>query len=179
MRKLVCLSLVALFAATFVACATNKPGIDIEDMTVEENSRNLSTPVLSKYCGDYYSFSNEPGTQSFACEVPLSPRVEIGFGWGAKDTSVFESNWNAMTWELYIDEVQINLDEFKQQKLSGKDSAGHQVTGLGWSMDLVNLSPGEHNLRLLWKSETAIDDGFDVYAPGIHENIVNFTVQEK
>ena len=179
MRKLVRLTLVMLFAATFVSCTTNKPGINIGEMTVEDVSWNPFTPDLEKYCGDYYSTSNEPGTQTVECEVPLIPRMKVGFGWGAKDTTVFESNWSAMTWELYIDEVQINLDEFEHRKVDGKDSAGNQVTGLGWTIDLVNLSPGKHALRFLWKSATPIDDGFDVYEPGTYENIVNFTVLEK
>jgi hypothetical protein len=179
MRKLVGLTLVALFAATFVSCARNKPGINIGNMTVEEHSLFPIASELTTYCGDYQSFSKESGTQTFECEVPLSPKIEIAFAWGAKDTTLLDSNWSAMTWELYIDEYQISLDEFELSNTSGQDVAGNQVKGRGWTIDLINLSPGKHTVRLLWKSETAIDDGFDIYAPGTHENIVNFTVLEK
>ena len=147
-------------------------------MILEVHHSIPSTPNLTQYCGDYQSFGKELGTQTFECEVPLIPRMQIGFGWGAKDTTLRDSNWSAMIWELYIDEVQISLDEFEQWNMSGQDTAGHQAEGRGWWLDLVNLSPGKHTLRLLWKSETPIDDGFDIYAPGTYENIVNFTVLE-
>jgi hypothetical protein len=188
MRKLVGLTLFALLAAIFVSCTRNmsdqaegtpEPGINMGNITVEKHSPDPSIPDLAKYCSDYENFGKEAGTQTFECEVPLIPRLQIYFGWGAKDTTVLGSNWSAMTWELYIDEYQINLDEFEQWNESGPDFAGHLVNGRGWVIDLVNLSPGKHTLRVLWKSETPIDDGFDIYAPGKHENIVNLTVLEK
>ena len=42
-----------------------------------------------------------------------------------------------MTWELHIDGHQINLNEFEQWS-SGDQDAIYR----GWTIDLVNLSPG-------------------------------------
>ena len=179
MRKLLYVTLLALVATVLVSCAKNKPAINVGNMTVKDHSLFPITPELTKYCGDYQSFSKEPVTQTYECEVPLSSKIEIAFAWGAKDTTVLDSNWGAMTWELSIDEYQVSLDEFELSNTSGQDVAGNQVKGQGWTLDLINLAPGKHTLRLLWKSETPIDDGFDIYAPGTHENIVNFTVLEK
>jgi hypothetical protein len=188
MKKLVVLNLLVLFAAVMVSCAratgeqaqgTPRPGIKIGDMTLQEHSGNKRYPDLISYCGQYTDYKKEPTTQTIDCEVPLLDGIRIDFAWGAKDTTILDSNWSAMTWEMSIDGQQINLYEFELWNGSGRDSAGHQAQGRGWTLDLLNLSPGKHTLRLLWKSETPIDDGFDIYAPGTYENIVNFTVLEK
>ena len=179
MRKLVCLTLVALLSLTLVSCATNKPAINMDSMTVEEHAISGNVPKLWESCGNYYVFGNEPGTQTFDCEVPFISQAEIAFGWNGKDTTVLDTNLKAMAWELYIDDHQISLDEFEPSNTGGKDVAGNPVKARVWTMDLFNISPGKHTFRLVWKSEVPIDDGFNVHAPGIYENIVNFTVLEK
>lgn len=178
MRKLAYLTFVVLLFITLAACAKIKPVDKVGDMTVEENT-SASTLPLDEYCGHYYLFGNEPGTQTFDCEVPFISKTRIYFGWNGKDSTVLDTNLNAMTWELYIDEHQINLDDFEPSHRSGKDYAGNPVKALVWDLDLVNISPGKHTFRLLWKSEMPIDDGYNVHAPGRYENIVNFTVLEK
>jgi len=179
MRTLVYLTLVALLSLTLVSCAKPKPGVKVGDMAVEEHSTFQNVPELAKYCGDYYLFGNEPGAQTFDCEVPLTSKANIAFGWNAKDTTVLDTNLNTMTWELYIDEYQISLDEFEPSNTGGNDIAGNRVKARVWTIDLVNISPGKHTFRLLRKSAVPIDDGFNVHAPGTYENIVNFTVLEK
>jgi len=179
MRKLVCLTLVMLLSLMLVSCASQKPGDKVGDMTVEEHTSDRSTPRLDEYCGAYYIFGDEPGTQTFDCEMPFTSKVEIAFGWNGKDATVLDTNLNAMTWELYIDEYQINLDDFESTNRSGKDIAGNPVKARVWDIDLVNISPGKHTLRLLWKSEAPIDDGYNVHTPGVYENIVNFSILEK
>ena len=171
MKKLVCLTLLVLFATVLASCAGATP----QQVDVEEHDMNGRIyPDLRDYCGEYQRSEKEPGTATVDCEVPLLPRIQIGFGWGAKDLTLLQANWSAMTWELHIDDHQINLNEFGQWN-SGDQEALYR----GWALDLVNLSPGKHTLRLLWKSETPIDDGFDIYAPGMYESIVNFTVLEE
>jgi len=179
MRKLVCLTLVTLFFLTLASCAKSKPGGKVSDMTVEEHSSGRITQRLYDYCVNYYVFGNEPGTQTFDCEVPFTSNVEIAFGWNGKDTTVLDTNLKAMTWELYIDDHQINLDKFEPSNMSGQDIAGNPVRARVWDIDLVNVSPGKHTFRLLWKSEVPIDDGYNVHAPGTYENIVNFIIPEK
>jgi hypothetical protein len=179
MRRLVCLTLVILLSLTLVSCANQKSGDIVGDMTVEVHTSDRSIASLDEYCGQYYIFGNEPGAQTFDCEVPFISKTRIYFGWNGKDTTVLDTNLSAMTWEFYIDEHQINLDDLESSHRSGKDIAGNPVKALVWDLDLVNISPGKHTFRLLWKSDVPIDDGYNVHAPGTYENIVNFTVLEK
>ena len=95
-------------------------------------------------------------------------------GWGTVNETTLNSNWSAMTWELQIDDHPINLDQFKQHDIRGAGRVSR-----GWYFDLVDLSPGKHTIRAVWTSETPIDDGYNVFAPGRHEYIVNLTVAEK
>ena len=179
MRKLACLTFVTLFFITLAACAKIKSVDKVDDMTVEVHTSDRSIPSLDEYCGAYYIFGNEPGTQTFDCEVPFISKARIYFGWNGKDSTVLDTNLSAMTWELFIDEHQINLDDFEPSHRSGKDYAGNPVKALVWDLDLVNISPGKHTYRLVWKSEVPIDDGYNVHAPGTYENIVNFIIPEK
>jgi hypothetical protein len=184
MKQRIGLIVFVLSAAVLVSCAratpeqvdeTPKTAVKIGNMTVEEHDSNGRIyPDLMEYCGEYQGSEKEPGTQTVDCEVPLLPRMQVGFGWGAKDLSLLGDNWRAMTWELHIDGHQIDLNEFQQWSTGDQDALFR-----GWTLDLVDLSPGKHTLRLVWRAETPIDDGFDIYAPGTYENIVNFTVLEE
>jgi hypothetical protein len=181
MKKLHNLMLL-LFAVLLMSCARATPeqGGTTRKITVEEHAGGTRSPDLAEYCSGYQSMGMEPGVHTIDCEVPLLPRLQVAFGWGAKDTAILDSNWNAMTWELHIDGQQINLGLFTPWSETSSGIVGSQTLELrGWRLDLVNLSPGKHSLRLLWRSETPIDDGFDVYPAGTYENIVNFTVLEK
>lgn len=181
MKKLHNLMLL-LFAVLLMSCARATPehGGKATKITVEEHAGGTTSPDLAEYCGGYQSMGLNPSVHTIDCEVPLLPRLQIEFGWGAKDTAILDSNWNTMTWELHIDGQQINLDVFTPWSETSSGIVGSQTLEFrGWRLDLVNLSPGKHALRLLWRSETPIDDGFDVYPAGTYENIVNFTVLEK
>lgn len=171
-----------LFVILLVACAqaTVEPGDPMIKIAVEEHASGTRSPDLREYCGAYQSTAKEPGAHTVDCQVPLLPRLQIEFGWGAKDDAILDSNWNAMTWELYVDDQKINLDYFTpfDEKTSGIVGS-QQLEIRGWRLDLVNISPGKHLLRILWRSQAPIDDGFDVYAPGTYEDILNLTVLEK
>jgi hypothetical protein len=185
MKKLVCLTLIVLFANMLVACAKAtpapevvegmlNPGDKIGSMTVQEHASLQFTPDLATYCTEYFVDESEAVTSTVDCELPSLSRLRFAVGWGAKDETTFDSNWSAMTWALHIDDHPINLDQFEQQKMRG----GGQI-GRWWIIDLVDLSSGKHTIRLVWTSETPIDDGFKIYAPGMHEHIINLTVAEK
>jgi hypothetical protein len=155
-----------------------KPGDKIGAMTVEEHSMSTKYPDLWDYCA-YQPEGKQPGTQTIDCDVPPIPKMQFEFGWSAKDSTVLESNWNAMTWELQIDDLQIDLDEFSQWSDSGRPDLEVNQSARGWILDLNDPSPGKHTLWYLWTSEIPIDDGFDIYQPGTYQYIVNFTVVEK
>ena len=85
------------------------------------------------------------------------------------------SNWEAMTWEMYIDDYEIDLDSFgwfERESVMYGENPRERI----WLVTLTNPSPGEHSMRYLWTSKTAIDDGFKVYQPGTYEYVLNFTV---
>src|SRR5258705_6101168 len=93
--------LAACAKATPETAATPKPVYKIGDMTVEAHDMSgRSYPELGRYC-DYLKDQEKPGIQTVDCDVPLIPRMEIAFGWSAKNNTILESNWGAMSWELY------------------------------------------------------------------------------
>jgi len=53
----------------------------------------------------------KPHSETVECTIPELPVIGVGDGWGAVETEI-ESNWEAISWELYIDEHPIALDEF-------------------------------------------------------------------
>ena len=183
MKKLVYLTLFVLFANMSVSCtkATPEvvegmlnPGDKIGNMTVKEHSPFTSTPDLSKYCGQYFVDETKAGTSTVDCEVPSLSRLRFDMGWDAMNETTLNSNWSAMVWALHIDDHPINIDQFKLRDVRGAGRVGRW-----WSIDLVDPSPGKHTIRVVWTSETPIDDGFNIYAAGMHEHIVNLTVAEK
>ena len=56
---------------------------------------------------------------------------------------------------------------------------GTNVKSRSWTIYLTEPSLGIHSFRYLWSTETAVDDGFVVYQPGIYEHVVNFIVSEQ
>jgi hypothetical protein len=177
MKRPTYLILLVLAAYVLVSCAgaTPKlvgPGSKIGDMTVQEHSTNELMIDISTYCSEYHYMGLEPGTQTSDCDVPMVPRLQIGSSWEAKDATILESNWSAIVWELHVDGYQIDLNEFELWPLNAMNTRG-------WAIDLVNLSPGKHTIRTLWRAEKPIDDGFHIYPPGTYESVVNFTVAEK
>jgi len=185
MKRLLYLTLYVLFAAIIVSCAGAapesaqkmlQPGDKIGSMTVEEHVTDITYADIGRYCS-YQWAENVPGSKNVDCKIPRYPRIQVDFGWEAKDVATLDVNWNAMTWELYIDGYQVNLDKFGQW--SEIPSRAVYQNGRGWIIDMVDVPPGQHTLRLLWKSEIAINDGFETYPPGTYESIANFTVQDK
>jgi len=183
MKKLPNLTLFVLFAMLSVSCAKAapvvvdgmlNPGDKIGGMTVKEHSPLTFTPNLEKYCGQYLIDKIEAATSVVDCAVPSLSSLRFDIGWGTVNETTLNSNWSAMTWELKIDDHPINLDQFAKHDIRGTGRVSR-----GWSIDLVDLSPGKHTIRLDWASETPINDGYNIFAPGMHEYIVNLTIPEK
>lgn len=109
--------------------------------------------------------------------MPLVSSLDISLGWIAKDSKL-ASNWDNMTWEMYIDGYKIDLDAFDwfETEYRVKGENNKQRT---WTITLINLTPGVHTLRQSWKSQIDIDDGWNVYKQGMYEEVVEFTVLEK
>ncbi len=184
MKKFFYLTLVFSFVFILGACTKNKsepveeaikPGDKIGEMTVEQ-STEIPYPNIWWFC-EFGPDRLEPFSYVTECEVPLVSSLDIGFGWIAKESKL-APNWDAMTWELYIDDYEIDLESFDwfeyEYTAKGEDNRSRD-----WIITLKNLAPGGHTFRYSWTSEVAIDDGFNVYQPGTYEQVVNFTVLEK
>jgi len=183
-KKFIYLALITLLIMGLGACAKNKPesvkgvikpGDKIGGMTVEQ-STEIPYPNIWWFC-EFGPDELEPFTYSTDCEVPLVSSLDIGFGWLAKESKI-ASNWEVMTWELYIDGYKIDLESFEwfenEFVAKGEDTKSHD-----WMITLKNFSPGKHTFRYSWKSDVLVDDGWNIYQPGTYETIVNFTVLEK
>jgi len=184
MKKLVYLTLVVSFVIGLGACTIDKPepvkgvikpGDKIGEMTVKQ-STEIPYQNIWWFC-DYMPNEHEPVSSTSDCDVPMVSSLDISMGWIAKETNI-ASNWDAMTWELYIDGYQIDLESFDwfeyEYIAKGEDNISRN-----WIITLKNLSPGAHTLRHSWTSDTTVDDGFDIYQPGMYEQVVIFTVLEK
>ena len=185
MKKISYLLPIVLIACSLLSCnmskqiiggsnETLKPGDKIGEMFVEQ-SNEIPNQNIRNFCE--YIDEYEPFSASTECEVPLMSSLDISFGWMAKE-SKFASNWDEITWELYIDENKIDLDaydwfetEFKVKGENNKQRA--------WVITLKNLTPGVHTLQQTWTSRVAVDDGWNVYQAGTYQQVVKFTVLEK
>jgi len=185
MKKFCCLFLTVLIAFIIGSC-TNitsapvkgiiQPGDKIGEMIIEQGVPTLIHPYLWQFC-DYMPDEHVPTASASDCDVPFMSGVTILFGWIAKE-SAFTANWDAIKWELSIDDYRIDLDAFEWYEFDypahGEDNKERR-----WLINLKNLSPGKHTLRLSWTTKLTVDDGFSIYQPGAYEHVVNFTVLEK
>jgi hypothetical protein len=157
-----------------------QPGDSIGEMSLKAGGSD--GPPLWAFCSP--AFLN-PGVTTTECAVPPLPEVAIGHGWFSADEALRDSNWEAMTWELYFDGQQVDLDAFgtfdadlPQTGLPGYDADEEVITKLrSWDVVLVNPTIGTHNLRSVLTVSQEIDDGFHTTAAGTYELAVNFAVE--
>lgn len=154
-----------------------KPGDRIGAMTIEREESKHYYWIMDS-C-DFDWATTKPHSQTVECTVPELAVVGVGDFWGAEKTKI-ESNWDAMSWELYIDDHPIALDEFGWSEFSYFDQgSGMDVTFRNWNVLLRNLTAGRHTIRSSWSQKVSIDDGWNTYPPGKYEFIANLTVTEK
>lgn len=183
MKKLIVITLIISLAGIIVSCAgaqpekaqiALKPKDKIGDMTLVISSLYPSEPLwtISSLC--LFEDFTEPGTRTFDCKIAELPWIYLEIGWYA-ETTMLASNWEAMAWEMYIDGYKIDLDSFgwsERESVMHGENTRERI----WLVTLANPSPGEHSMRYLWTSKTAIDDGFNIYQPGTYEYMLNFTI---
>jgi hypothetical protein len=147
-------------------------------MTLEKFSTNTLPPYpdLWKFCESQPEMT-QPATQTVECAMPHAPGLTIPLGWSAQET-VFEANWEAITWELYVEGDQIDLESFGWTT-PYKPSISEGIKTRIWVVCLKDLSPGKLTLRLVWTFKTSINDGTYTYQAGTYEQILNLTVSEK
>ncbi|NIO68115.1 MAG: hypothetical protein GTN71_03420 [Anaerolineae bacterium] len=126
-----------------------------------------------------------PGVTTTECNVPPLPELAIGHGWFSADEALRNSNWQAMTWELYLDGRQVELNAFgtydadmPQTGLPGHDPNEEVITKLrSWDVVVGNPTAGAHTLRSVLHLSQQVDDGFHVTEAGTYDLVVNFTVE--
>jgi hypothetical protein len=164
MKGIVCFTFTVLLTVALAGCATPiqispttaptqtpilaegmlRPGDKIGEMTIEQGAPTLIRPYIWQFC-EYMPDEHTPTSSAGDCEVPLMSGVTITFGWLAKE-SKFQSNWDAMTWELSIDGYKINLEAFDWHEFD-YPAHGEGNKERSWIINLKNPSPGRHNLR--------------------------------
>jgi hypothetical protein len=153
-----------------------KPGDKIGEMTLEREASMHYYRLL-----DYLGFNEtimEPHSETVERTLPELSAVGVNIGWSAFKTKI-ESNWEAMSWELYIDDHPIALDQFGWDDINYTDPTGTEATVRVWNIILKDLSPGRHTIYYLWSAEIPLDDGWNTYPPGKYEYIAYLTVTEK
>lgn len=196
MNKQIYITSVALLVVILTACTTPtqtsptppptqtpffvlgniRPGDKIGEMTIE---RNGSMDYYRLFDASDFDWTiMEPHSQTVERTLPELSAAGVNVGWSAFKTKI-ESNWEAMSCELYIDDYQIALDQFGWEDINVFDQTGTEVTYRAWSVILKNLSPGRHTIRYSFSQEVSVDDGWNTYPPGKYEYIANFTVTEK
>lgn len=186
MKKLIVMALIISLAGITASCMgaqtekvqiALKPGDKIGDMTLLISSHYPSEPLWTIWSLCLIEDLTEPGTQTMDCKIAEIPWIYFEIGWYAEAT-LLASNWDAMAWEMYIDDHEIDLDSFgwfERESVMHGENTRERI----WLVTLTNPSPGEHSMRYLWTSKTAIDDGFNLYQPGTYEHVLNFTVVDQ
>jgi len=185
MKKFLYLLTIVLLTCSLVSCNIAgqiidgtkegiKPGDKIGEMTVEQS---IEIPYLDIWYFCEIIDEHQPYSVVTECEVPSLSSLDIGLGWMAK-VSKFASNWDAMTWEMYLDDNKIDLTAFDWFETEFV-SKGENNKQRNWIITLKNLTPGVHTLRKSWNSQIDIDDGWNVYKQGTYQQVVEFTVLEK
>ena len=166
----------ALGQSTPEVIGTIKPGDTIGEFTVQQGSPDLPYFYFRYFC-DYIIDVKEPTTSSIDCNLPAVSGLVIDIGWLAKE-SKFSSNWDNIEWELYIDGYQIALDEFDWFEFDYPVKQEDNTSRM-WLIDLKNLNPGKHELKLVQTFKQSVDDGFNIYQPGKYEFEASFTVLDE
>jgi hypothetical protein len=157
-----------------------QPGDTIGEMVLETGGSEI-VPIWA-FCSP--AFLN-PGVTTTECNVPALPELAVGHGWWTADEALRDSCWEAMTWELYLDGRQVDLNAFgtfdadlPQTGLPGHDPNEEVITKLrSWDVVPVNPTAGAHTLRSVLHLSQQVDDGFHVVEAGTYELVVNFTVE--
>jgi hypothetical protein len=158
-----------------------RPGDAIGEMALRQGGADV-VPIWA-FCSPALP---APGVTRETCAVPPVPELSIGHGWWAKDEALRDKSWQAMRWELYLDDLPIDLEAFgtfdanlPQTGLPGYGADEEVITKLrSYAVVLENLTPGAHTLRSVLHLSQPVDDGFfGETVAGTYELLVSFEVE--
>ena len=132
------------FTATPTTVHMIEPGDNIGDMVVTNGQRDSATEIWL-FC-DPYLF--DPGVFTRECEVPAMQNLQIGYGTFADTSEELNTLWETITWELTLDDHQVDLSAFGT--FDQDDEIDGPVKVRMWNVVLDQLTPGTHTLRYLF-----------------------------
>jgi glycosidase len=122
-------------------------------------------------------WSGEPGGDAVDCTMPWQPDVEIWPVWWAKDRELLDEGWEALAWEVYVDDQALDLDAFGTWDFDWAADENTPLKVRAWDLKLVNPTPGEHTLRYVVHINQEVTDGYTTTQPGTSELVVHLTVE--
>jgi hypothetical protein len=162
-----------------------QPGDTVGQMVLDTGMANVDTEAgmvpIWAFCPSGFG---DADVTTVECVVPAFPALGIGHGFFAADEEYRAAGWEALTWELYLDGNQVDLDSFGyfDQDLPwtgvpGRNPDEEVIVKLrSWDVAVRNPAQGEHTLRSVLHLSEQVDDGYAVYDPGTFELVVNFTI---
>ncbi|MFN8381203.1 MAG: hypothetical protein U0V02_04650 [Anaerolineales bacterium] len=163
-----------LFSIFLVSCAPSdmiRPSQKIGSMWVNRYGHTTAENIWN-YCD--WTMTETPGGKTTDCTVPWVDELFIGHGIYGVDKTQRDVLWDAITWELYIDDHAIDLPAFNIADFeSSQDGATYQYRV--WRIRLRKIPEGLHTLRYVMHVNQEVDGVFDSQSIGTYELIVNFT----
>lgn len=128
------------------------------------------------YCDP--TMTETPGVQTTECTVPWVDELFIGYGvWGV-DKEQRDLLWAARTWELYIDENEVDLPAFNIADFDAElDGTSYQYRF--WRVRLRVIPEGLHTIHYVMHVDQEIEGDPEAQTTGTYEMIVNFTFEGK
>ena len=130
-------------------------GEKIDGMTLTSGASDARP--LWFYCASEVS----DNITSADCRVPQVPKVAIGHVFLGSDEILKNSNWSDLTWNLWIDNRLVNLEDFGTYdyvvpSMAPNPSLVREVfmKSTAWDVVLTNLQPGQHTINGEVRSDT-------------------------
>ena len=149
MKKLLCITFIALFASTFCACAkaTSQPGDEminpgdkIGDFLITTGDSEDIIFVTKLHC----PFDSSTSTES--CEQPVGTKVNVGLGIYDDNLSggkTLDELWSEQAHEMFIESRPVNLQAFGAIDFNNPMVGTVRV----WNVVIITDKPGKITAR--------------------------------
>jgi hypothetical protein len=172
---------VLFLALALVSCSPKpiKSGDKIGNMLVAglPAGTNSNFPMILQYCDK----TNEeidlkvPGSITVNCKAPEGQNILLELGWGAAD-EVFEKTMTLMDTAVLIDGHKLDMDSI-ENSIASDEINGKKVKWSIYQIDLLDIPPGKHVIKIVRTQDKEVDDGLgNIYPKGVYETIFNLTV---
>lgn len=188
---LLSLSMAACQPIATPAVQTLKPGDKIGEMVVAQGPVpfDLEIPPYLAFCNanpeiDPDSSVGKPGVYTVECVAPPLPKMAIGFGWVTNDETLLNDQWPAINTELYVNGQFVDqaafgsLDADVPINAAPGENASKVITVKlrTWNVVLENLTPGQVELRYVWRVMRDLVDEMATIPQGVYDITYKITV---